>query len=82
MARKCTCSTLRLLCDHLLFQFRFVGRFLPRVARVGDEAKKFLNIYAKNLPDDIDDVKLTKMFDKFGEILSCVVSEVFFVFST
>lgn len=51
----------------------FVGRFIPRKERekeLGEKAKKFSNVYIKNLPDSVDDEKLRDMFEQHGPITS------------
>lgn len=52
----------------------FVGRFLPRKERervLGERAKRFTNVFVKNLSDDVkDDEELKKMFSEYGTILS------------
>lgn len=54
----------------------FVGRFMSRRERLdvlGDKAKKFTNVYIKNFPDTVDDVKLREIFEKYGVIVSAKV---------
>jgi polyadenylate-binding protein len=54
----------------------YVGRFMTKTQRSETYAtvnKRFTNIYVKNFGDALDDVKLQEMFEKFGEITSCVV---------
>lgn len=48
----------------------YVAHFVPRKAP--GEAK-FTNIYVKNIPDDYDDDKLTKLFSKCGEVANSIV---------
>jgi len=51
----------------------FVGRFVPRKDReieLGEKAKKFTNVYIKNIAEEIDESKLTAMFEKHGKITS------------
>ena len=51
----------------------FVGRFVPRKDReieLGEKAKKFTNVFIKNLGDEADDTTLTDMFSKYGKITS------------
>lgn len=55
----------------------FVGRFVPRKDReieLGEKAKKFTNVYVKNICEDIDEANLTAMFEKYGQITSIKVS--------
>jgi hypothetical protein len=77
MERKCSFTFIS-FCHSLIVVFvcRFVGRFLPRVSRLQNmgETRKFTNVYVKNLGEDMDDEKLEKMFEKFGEIISVSVS--------
>lgn len=54
----------------------FVGRFMSRKERLemlGDKAKKFTNVYVKNLNETMDDKKLREMFEVFGKIISAKV---------
>lgn len=54
----------------------FVGRFMSRKERLeilGDKAKKFTNVYIKNIPDQWDDQKLIDMFENYGKIVSARV---------
>lgn len=57
-----------------------MGNFLSKTERssTGDDqaAKKFTNIYVKNLDDTLDDKGLEEMFKKFGEITSAKVSKI------
>lgn len=51
----------------------FVGRFMSRKERLemlGDKAKKFTNVYVKNLAETVDDKKLKELFEPFGKIIS------------
>lgn len=51
----------------------FVGKFMPSAARLrelGESARKFTNVYVKNFGEDLDDDKLSEMFEKFGTVLS------------
>ena len=51
----------------------FVGRFVPRKDReieLGEKAKRFTNVYIKNIPEEMDESKLTDMFEKYGKISS------------
>lgn len=54
----------------------FVGRFMTRRERydqLGDQAKKFTNIYVKNFGEALDDTKMRQLFEQFGSITSCKV---------
>lgn len=54
----------------------FVGRFMTRRERfdvIGDQAKKFTNVYVKNFGDALDDNKLRELFEKCGTVSSCKV---------
>lgn len=64
----------------------FVDRFQKKAERVATLSKKFedlrrekmekyknLNLYVKNLEDDVDDGKLRELFEPFGEISSAIV---------
>ena len=54
----------------------FVGRFVPRKDReieLGEKAKKFTNVFIKNLSEDVDESELTTMFEKYGKITSLKV---------
>jgi len=56
----------------------FVGRFMTRNQRVeayGSTNKRFTNVFVKNFGDNMDDDKLREMFEKYGEITSCVVAK-------
>lgn len=51
----------------------FVGHFMSRKERLemlGDKAKKFTNVYVKNLSETVDDKKLKEMFEVYGKIIS------------
>merc|ERR1712020_302203 len=55
----------------------YVGRFVPRKDRemeLGEKARKFTNVYVKNINDEYDEGKLTEMFQKFGKISSVKVN--------
>jgi len=55
----------------------FVGKFIPRADRdrdIGDRAKQFTNVYIKNFGEDVNDEKLTTMFQEYGKITSCKVA--------
>ncbi|ESO02933.1 hypothetical protein HELRODRAFT_185682 [Helobdella robusta] len=54
----------------------FVGKFKTRKERfevMGDQAKKFTNVYVKNFDDLFDDNKLRDLFSKCGTVVSCKV---------
>lgn len=54
----------------------FVGEFMSkreRLEKLGDQAKKFKNVFVKNFGDTLDHDKLIEMFSKHGEITSCVI---------
>jgi len=54
----------------------FVGEFMSkreRLEKLGDQAKKYKNVFVKNFGDVINIEKLTDMFAKFGEITSVVI---------
>ena len=51
----------------------FVGRFVPRKEReveLGEKARRFTNVYIKNISDEYDEIKLTDLFEKYGKISS------------
>jgi len=54
----------------------FVGRFVPRKDReieLGEKAKKFTNIFIKNLSEDVEESSLMEMFEKYGKITSLTI---------
>lgn len=54
----------------------FVGHFMSRKERLemlGDKAKKFTNVYVKNLSETVDDKRLKELFEKYGKIISAKV---------
>merc|ERR1712223_905222 len=54
----------------------YVGRFVPRKDRdmeLGEIARKFTNVYVKNINDEYDEAKLHEMFQKYGKISSVKV---------
>lgn len=54
----------------------FVGEFMSkkeRLEKLGDQAKKFKNVFIKNFGDALDADSLREMFTKHGDITSCVV---------
>lgn len=51
----------------------YVGKFIPRKERekeLGEQAKRFTNVYIKNFGDDLDDEKLRNLFEVYGKITS------------
>jgi polyadenylate-binding protein len=51
----------------------FVGRFVPRKEReveLGEKARRFTNVYIKNINEEYDEGRLTEMFEKYGKISS------------
>lgn len=53
----------------------FVGEFMSkreRVEKMGDQRKKFKNVFVKNFGDSLDDDKLRELFETCGEITSAV----------
>lgn len=56
-----------------------MGRFKSRKEReaeLGARAKEFTNVYVKNFGDDMDDEKLREMFNKYGELVVCVLADI------
>jgi polyadenylate-binding protein len=54
----------------------FVGEFMSkkeRLEKLGDQAKKFKNVFIKNFGDALNEESLREMFLKHGEITSCVI---------
>merc|ERR1739848_680469 len=54
----------------------FVGRFVPRKDReieLGEKAKKFTNVFIKNLSEDVEESTLMELFEKYGKITSLKV---------
>jgi len=54
----------------------FVGRFVPRKEReveLGEKARRFTNVYIKNISEEYDEIKLTDLFEKYGKISSVKV---------
>ena len=41
--------------------------------QMGDQSKKFTNVFIKNFGESLDTQKLKEMFESFGKILSCKV---------
>uniref|UniRef100_A0A4D5R900 Polyadenylate-binding protein n=1 Tax=Scolopendra viridis TaxID=118503 RepID=A0A4D5R900_SCOVI len=51
----------------------YVGKFIPgkeREKELGEQAKRYTNVYIKNFGDELDDDKLKELFEKFGKITS------------
>merc|ERR1712193_315689 len=51
----------------------FVGRFVPRKEReveLGEKARRFTNVYIKNINEEYDEGRLNEMFQKYGKISS------------
>jgi polyadenylate-binding protein len=52
----------------------FVGAFVPRKERMAENsAKKFTNVFIKNLDEKVDDEMIKKLFGAFGPIKSAVI---------
>lgn len=51
----------------------FVAPFVKRTERGGDREANYTNVYVKNLPDDVDDEGLAKIFGEHGKVTSAVV---------
>jgi len=54
----------------------FVGEFMSKRERhekVGDQQKKFKNVFVKNFGTEFDTDKLKEVFSGYGEITSCIV---------
>jgi len=54
----------------------YVGRFVPRkerLAHIGDQRKKFTNVYLKNFGEELDEEKLRTMCETYGAITSAKV---------
>lgn len=54
----------------------FVGRFKSRKERnqeMGDQARKFTNVYIKNFGEHYDTDSLREEFEKYGKVVSCTV---------
>merc|ERR1712227_805435 len=43
------------------------------MGELGEKARRFTNVYVKNICEEYDDVKLTEMFSKYGKISSVKV---------
>ena len=54
----------------------YVGPFLKRSDRPADKDMRFTNVFAKNLPESVDDNKLNEMFSAYGEVTSAIVMKV------
>ena len=62
----------------------YVGRFVPRKDRdmeLGEKARKFTNVYVRNINDEYDEAKLNEMFQKYGKISSVKVKTTVHVIS-
>ena len=62
----------------------FVGRFVPRKEReveLGEKARRFTNVYIKNINEEYDEGRLTEMFEKYGKISSVKVKTTVHVIS-
>lgn len=44
-----------------------------RMEQMGEQAKKFTNVYVKNFADTLDDDGMMALFEPFGRIISCKV---------
>lgn len=69
-------SGLKLFCDR--FQKRgerlvMLGKIYEERRREKVEKFKNLNLYVKNIEEDVDDAKLRDLFGAFGDITSCLV---------
>jgi polyadenylate-binding protein len=51
----------------------FVGPFLRRAERDPSDELKFTNIFVKNLPTEVDEEALEKMFAEFGKVSSTII---------
>jgi len=54
----------------------FVGEFMSkkeRLEKLGDQAKKYKNVFVKNFGETLNEESLAEMFKAHGEITSCVV---------
>lgn len=54
----------------------FVGEFMSKRERhekLGDQAKKFKNVFVKNFGDSLNEEKMRALFSNHGEITSCVI---------
>lgn len=54
----------------------YVGRFIPRKDRLmqlGDQQRKFTNVFIKNFGEELDDEKLLVICEKYGKVTSCKV---------
>ena len=54
----------------------YVGPFQKKSERPADGEVRFTNVYVKNLPDSVDDDRLSEMFGEFGSVTSAVVMKV------
>ena len=44
-----------------------------RLEKLGNQPKKFTNVYIKNFGEDMDDERLKELAEKFGHVLSLKV---------
>ena len=44
-----------------------------RLEKLGNQPKKFTNVYIKNFGEDMDDERLKELAEKFGSVLSLKV---------
>jgi len=44
-----------------------------RQEKLGNQPKKFTNVYVKNFGEDMDETRLKELTDKFGKVLSLKV---------
>lgn len=52
----------------------FVGHFQPKKIRGDQAGAKFTNVFVKDLPLDLSDDDLKRVFLPFGDVTSCVIS--------
>lgn len=54
----------------------YVGKFVPKLERereIGDNAKKYTNVYVKNFGRNMTDEQFYQLFEKFGKITSFAI---------
>ncbi|KAK9819769.1 hypothetical protein WJX72_002177 [[Myrmecia] bisecta] len=51
----------------------YVGPFLKRQDRPGDQEMRFTNVYVKNVAESVTDEELNKMFSEFGIVTSATL---------